>query len=358
MVGISMVVGINGLTGSFEADISGWINTALGGDLYVRAPLRLRPDMEARLRSLDGVAAVTKARYVYTRIIAPSGQDGFTIFSAIDPATYLELGGFQVQDGPPAAEIVRRLAAGGAIAVATEVADTYSVQVGDHVLLETRRGRQPFEIIAIIVDFSGGETAVVTGGWVDLRRYFGVNDVDRFTIGLEPGASAAALTYQIEEVVGRREGLTVESRDDFEAKVLPLSSQAFALFDVLGLIGLTVATLGIVNTMLMSVIERTRELGGLRSLGMSRRQIRRLILAEAGTVGFIGAIFGVGFGAILSKVFVTGLNQMGGFRLTAQIPYAAMGYSFVIAVVVALIAALYPAVRASRINIVESIKHE
>jgi putative ABC transport system permease protein len=127
---------------------------------------------------------------------------------------------------------------------------------------------------------------------------------------------------------------------------------------VLGLIGLVVAALGVVNTMLMNVLERTRELGGLRSLGMSRQQVRRMILAEAATIGFIGALFGVGFGAVLADVFVVGLRSMGGFILTSQVPVIPMVYSFFIAFVVALLAAWYPAVRASGVNIIEAIKHE
>jgi putative ABC transport system permease protein len=119
-----------------------------------------------------------------------------------------------------------------------------------------------------------------------------------------------------------------------------------------------VAALGVINTMLMNVLERTRELGGLRSLGMTQPQVRRMILAEATAIGFIGAIFGVGFGAVLADVFIIGLRSMGGFVLESQVPYDAMGYSFIVAFLVALVAAFYPAYRASVINIITAIKHE
>src|SRR5690606_37096407 len=104
-----------------------------------------------------------------------------------------------------------------------------------------------------------------------------------------------------------------EGKAAFEEKIRAISAEAFSLFDVLGLIGLVVAALGVINTMLMNVLERTRELGGLRSLGMSRRQVRRMILAEATAMGFIGAIFGVAFGAVLSDVFIIRLRSIGGF---------------------------------------------
>lgn len=358
MIGISMVVGIRGLTNSFETDIQQWVSTAIGGDLYVRSPLRMQPDMEARLRSLEGVAAVTKARYVGTRIIPAVGEDEFAIFSAIDTTTYLQLSGLQVEEGPEAAEVIRQLAEGDAIMVSVEVASRFNLDVGDTIELKTKRGRRPFRVAAVVVDFTGGENLVVTGSWDDLRRYFGVNDVDRYTIALAEGASAEAVTASIENGLAGRQHLSVESRGEFEQKLLNLSSQAFALFDVLGLIGLVVAALGVVNTMLMNVIERTRELGGLRSLGMTQRQVRRMILAEASTIGLIGALFGLAFGVVLIDVFIIGLSVTGGLTLKTQIPYVAMVYSFFIAFAVAVGAAWYPAVRASRVNIIEAIKNE
>ena len=83
-----------------------------------------------------------------------------------------------------------------------------------------------------------------------------------------------------------------------------------------------------------------------------------MILAEAAAMGFIGAVSGMGFGAILSDVFIIGLEIIGGFVLTSRVPYFAMVYGFAVSFIVALLSAWYPAIRASRINIIEAIKHE
>ena len=91
---------------------------------------------------------------------------------------------------------------------------------------------------------------------------------------------------------------------------------------------------------------------------MEQGQVKRMIMAEAATFGFIGGTLGAGFGAMLADVFVIGIRSLGGFVLTSQIPYQAMGYSFAAAFAVALAAAWYPAVRASKVNIIEAIKHE
>jgi putative ABC transport system permease protein len=358
MVGISMVVGINGMTQSFEGDIQDWIDTALGGDLFVRSPLNIQPEMEARLLALPEITAVTKSRFAASQMLTPEGDDVFSLFVAIDPTTYLSVRGLRIQEGPGEAEAIRQLAAGDTILVSANVANRFNLNVNDIVLLDTKRGQRPFRIAAIVIDFGGGEQTAVTGSWQDLRRYFGINDISTIAVKLQPGTSLEAITDKIEDDVGASQNLAVESKAEFEQKIRDLSAQAFGLFDVLGLIGLVVAALGVINTMLMNVLERTRELGSLRSLGMTRPQVRRLILAEAAAIGFMGAIFGVAFGAVLSDVFIVGLRAIGGFVLNSQLPYGAMIYSFGLAFVVAIVAAFYPAYRASVINIITAIKHE
>lgn len=358
MVGISMVIGISGLTNSFETDIQEWVSTAIGGDLYVRSPIGMRLDLETRLLALDGVTAVSKANYIASRLILADGRDEFAVFAAIDPATYLQVGGLRVDSGPPPPEIMSQLAAGDGILLSAGEASQYGLEVGDTIYLETRRGRRPFQIIAIIVDFSGGDVPFITGSWGDLRRYFGINEVSRYTVSLKPEASFDQISQQIKNDLGRGQNLAIESRADFQAQIANLTSQAFALFDVLGLIGLVVAALGVINTMLMNVLERTRELGGLRSLGMTRRQVQNMILAEALTIGLIGSLFGLAFGIVLTDVFIIGLRSVGGFVLQKQLPYPEIVASFFLGIFVAISAALYPAFRAGRVNIVEAIKNE
>ncbi|HZY43192.1 MAG TPA: FtsX-like permease family protein, partial [Anaerolineae bacterium] len=110
--------------------------------------------------------------------------------------------------------------------------------------------------------------------------------------------------------------------------------------------------------MLMNVWERRREIGALRSIGMTRAQIIRMILAEAGAMGAIGAVFGIGFGVLLSRVFIEGMRVSIGYRIEFTLPFSSILLGLAIAFLVSQAAALYPAWRGSRVNIVEAIKHE
>ena len=91
-------------------------------------------------------------------------------------------------------------------------------------------------------------------------------------------------------------------------------AQTFSMFDVLALIAVIVAALGVINTLTMSVLERTREIGMLRGVGMTRWQVVKMILAEAGTVGVMGGVFGVVYGLFMSRLFIGGANVTQGYR--------------------------------------------
>jgi putative ABC transport system permease protein len=130
------------------------------------------------------------------------------------------------------------------------------------------------------------------------------------------------------------------------------------MFDVLALIAVIVAALGVINTLTMSVLERTREIGMLRALGMTRWQVVRMILAEAAVVGVMGGVFGMVYGLFLSQVFIGAANATQGFRLSSIVPVQALVAGLFIGIVVSQVAALLPARRAARLEVIEAIQFE
>lgn len=355
MTGIAMVISIGAVGRSFQVDIDAWVNSAVGGDLLVRSPVPMRTDFGARLAVIPSVEAVTPARYFGVR---PADDDTGLVFQAIDPDTYFGVASFQyaAEDKPFAAQIERELS-NGDVLLSTTVADRFHLKRGDTLELETRRGVHAFRVAGLVSDFTS-QGYVINGTLDTMRRYFGINNVDRFTLKLAPGADIAAVKKTIEDKFERSRHIQVETTENFRNRVRELTNRAFGLLDVLANIGVIVAALGVINTMMMNVLERRREIGSLRSIGMTRRQIIRMILAEAGAMGAAGAVFGVGFGFLLARVLVDGMQQMSGYRLTFEMPAGAVLNGVLIAFLVSQLAALYPAWRASRVNIVEAIKHE
>ena len=357
MVGVSMVISIGAMSHSFQQDIDGWVDTSVGGDLIVRSPLNMSLDFQARLAAIPGVEAVTPGRYFGVRRAGNASDDLALVFQVIDPATYWQVASFQFAEDKDQIPQIKQDFANGGLFVSTTVADHYHLKRGDTLTLETRRGDQPFQVAGVVSDFTG-QGYVIDGPLDVMRRYFGIDEVDRFTLKLAPGAGVDAVKQLIDDQYGKSRHLEVETTETFRARIRELTNRAFGLLDVLATIGVIVAALGVINTLMMNVLERRREIGALRSIGMTRAQIIRMILAEAGSMGAIGAVFGIGFGVLLSRVFVEGMKTLTGYRLEFSLPFQSVLLGLAIALIVSQAAALYPAWKGARVNIVEAIKHE
>lgn len=357
MIGISMVISIGAMSRSFQNDIDSWVNTSVGGDLIVRSPLNMQIDFGTNLSAMPGVEAVTASRYFGVRRAGNASDDLALVFQAIDPATYWNVASFQFAENQDEVEAMKQDFANGGLFVSTTVADKYQLKRGDMLELETRRGVQPFLVAGLVSDFTG-QGYVIDGSIETMRRYFGINDVDRFTLKLAPGMDVPTVKKAIEDKYEKSRHIQVETTESFRNRIRELTNRAFSLLDVLAAIGVIVAALGVINTMMMNVLERRREIGALRSIGMTRAQIIRMILAEAGAMGAIGAAFGIAFGVLLSRVFVEGMKITTGYRLVFSLPFTSVLLGLAIAFVVSQLAALYPAWQGSRVNIVEAIKHE
>jgi putative ABC transport system permease protein len=132
--------------------------------------------------------------------------------------------------------------------------------------------------------------------------------------------------------------------------------RVFGLFDVLSLIAVVVAALGIANTLTMNVFERVREIGVLRAAGMTRQQVWRSVVVEAGITGLVGAMCGVVTGLAVGGLMVA--LSGGRWDPASAVPWLTIGGAFVLGVLLAMLAAAYPARLASRVSIVRAVGYE
>jgi len=141
----------------------------------------------------------------------------------------------------------------------------------------------------------------------------------------------------------------------------------FAVFDLLlgifGSLALIVASLGIINTLVMAILERRREIGVLKALGAADSDIRGLFFAEAGVMGLLGGIFGVAFGWLIGRAINLGTNiwlarQSLPATTISLVPWWMVGSAIAFAVVVSLAAGIYPASRAAKLNPIEALRYE
>jgi putative ABC transport system permease protein len=249
---------------------------------------------------------------------------------------------------------LRRLDEGGAAIIPASQADRLGLVVGD--VMQFMTGMGPIELRVVgIVDRSlpgpTGETVLI--GWPDARDRFGVLGADLFAVRFEPGGAAAA--EPAIAAIATELALQVSTLGDLQGAIGGALGRVFGLFDALALVTLLVAGLGIVNTLTMNVAERIREIGVLRATGMTRLQVWRMVVVEAGVLGTAGAILGCLAGLAVTLILI-GPGSLPAAALS--IPWATLAAAGLFGIVVAVLAAAWPARVASRISIVRAVQLE
>jgi putative ABC transport system permease protein len=358
MIGVAMIIVVWAMTGSFKGDLDEWLQGYIGGDLYVTSSVPMRADVWKRLQALEGVAAVAPVRYFEVDWIPPGGDKEKISAMGIDPASYTQVTSFVFSKSETVPQqALNRLAAGSSIFISSVISEKYRLKPGDSVSLVTRSGPRDFEVAGIVVDFYN-QGMVIDVNWADMNRYFRQKDANTYLVKVEPGIPPDLVRQRIDVLYGKRDHLTVESNQAILSRISALMQQAFSLFDILAVIAIMVGFFGITNTMTMNVIERTQEIGMLRGVGMTRGQVLRMILAEAGIMGVIGGLIGLAFGVILSHIFLQAMTAMSGYSISYALPNDRIWLAMLIAIVVANLAAILPAARAARVKILEAIQYE
>jgi ABC-type antimicrobial peptide transport system permease subunit len=236
------------------------------------------------------------------------------------------------------------------------------------IVLQSPRGEQqayPFTITGVsseeapIVRVPLEDRVAMKGWWFNRPDLLATDGYDRVTLLANDVAAASALVPQI-----RGEGFRVQSLE----LILSLADQVFTVINVMlssvGGLALLVASLGIVNTMIMSIYERTREIGTLKAIGASRGDIRLMFMLEAGLIGLMGGIVGIiagyGLGKLLNRVILWYIEReqlpiRGEFFVVT--PSLAL-YALLFATLIGIVAGLYPANRAAKLDPLMALRHE
>ena len=358
MVGVAMVIMVRGMTESFSGDLRTWINAYLGGDIYVTSSVRLRSEIGSRIQGLDGVAAVTPIRYFNVDWKTSDGETETINFMAMNVEAYTQVTDFVFSgDTVDPQQAIENLKHGQTVFISSVLAEKYDLSVGDIVALKSRSGYKDFLVVGIVVDFYN-QGLVVQGDWETMRRYFNIRDASTFLVKVDEGQSVERVQTLIDDLYGKRYHLNLISNETIRERVVTLMDQAFSMFDVMALISIVVGSLGVINTLTMSVIERTQEIGMLRAIGTTRGQIIKMVLAEAALMGVIGGILGLVTGVILARILFIGMTTMSGYQLTFVLPPEIIGIGLVMALVISQIAAIPPAIRAARVRILEAVQYE
>ena len=354
MIGLALVVFVATFASALNKSATEALDRQFSSDLILSNSdqfTRIPTQTAEAVRGIEGVAFVSPVAHGNARV---QGVSGTQAVSGLNPESVVSAFNLDWREGSDAT--LAELGDTGAIIEADWGKDN-SVAVGDVILLTTPTGRDAsYTVRGSVRDKPGLLLSTFAVSRDSLLRNFGV-DGDSFTlVGFIESANPDEVEARIDDELAAAFP-TVESRSraELEADNRQQLNQILVLIYALLALSILIAIFGVVNTLILTIHERTREIGMLRAIGTSKRQVRRMIRYESVITAMIGAIIGAGVGLALAIVSVQALSSEG---LVLSIPYPLIVTLLLLAAVAGVAAAIAPARRASKTNIIEALLYE
>ncbi len=345
MIGLTLVALMSILGQSASATTDKAIKATLTSEYIVSNVIgtQFSPTIAERIRELPEADTVAQFRS------APAKIDGTDVFvSAVDPKDLAET--FDLPMMGAVASILRP----GTILVEEQTAEREGYQVGDMIPMEFQGGTVRLEMSAAFPRGGLPASYLVT---FDTLKQGGLKPLDStLFITKKPGAADDDLRAAVEEITSENPLVTLKDPQEFADELKQQIN--YFLYFIYALLGLAViiAVLGIINTLALSVIERTREVGLLRAVGLSRRQLRRMVRLESVVIAVLGAVLGVVMGIAFGVALQRAIADQG--LEVLSIPWLQLGIFVVLAAIFGVLAAVLPARRAARLDVLKAITTE
>ena len=353
MVGISLVVAFSALGGSLLGSIRDYLDGSLGSD-YVVQPTQQNSDagfsakLPGEIGRVDGVEKTTS-------IVSSFRQDGkkVDVVFGVDE-NYPEI--FRVNYAAGGSDAFSSLKDGGAL-VGKQLAEDRKVGVGSKIVIPGPKGRKKYPVEGILKnDVIGGGTGIYLSKGT-LADDFNETESEFLAVKAKRGSDRDVLERRIEDILRDYPQFTLYSNAEWKAQIESDFNRQYVFFYAIMGVSVAVSAFGVVNTLSMSVFERTREIGILRAIGTTRLQIGRLIIDEGVVISLIGCLVGVALGSLLGYLFVQG-SGAGGFEIDFYYPKLPALAALLSGLFIGVFAGLLPARSAARKSIVEAVQYE
>ncbi len=361
---LSMMVATASILSSLRRATDAWMDRSFPFDLSVQAT-----DLSQSIYSsaslpgdlVDRVARVEGARRAYAvkAALVEYGRSDIMLL-AIDMASYFEAmraRGLRLVGYSGTPDELAPLVRGEAVGVSGNFAALHGVRPGDEIELSTPAGARRFRVSHAIEDYSWPQGLVA----IDLGAYRAIwkdPSVTYIDLTVAPGQTAEAVRARLAAALEGEFRAFVYSTADIRRYAHGALDASFRLVDVQVVIAMIIGFLGIVNTVLISVMRRTREIGLLRAVGMTRAQVSRTIV-ESVFVAFVGGLVGVA-GGLLGAAFPLSAHvlRITGYLVPFVVPWGTVVGAMAAALAIGFLSSLVPARRAAGLNVLEAVGYE
>ncbi|MGH7728899.1 MAG: ABC transporter permease, partial [Vulcanimicrobiaceae bacterium] len=359
-VAVGTMVAIAILVGSFRTTVVTWSRETIKADLFVR-PLGPTDASYDALLSAGAVARIARVRGVAAadtfRAITIPLHGTLTNLAATDIAAVVRRNKLQLLAGPDPQALARGMPGTDEALASEPFVTRFGLGTGALVPIATPSGNVRLRIVGIYNDYSS-DAGILLISERTFARLFRDTNVNSVAIYAKPGIDLLDLrTRVIRAALPAR--IDVVTTRELRALVVEIFNRTFAVTYALYVIALAIAVMGVVSTLFALVLERKREIGLLRYLGLARGGVRRMVLYEAAAIGGLGGLAGFLIGVPLALLLIDVINRQAfGWLIELHVPYGFLLQALALVVLAALAAGLYPAGIAARIRTADAVRTE
>ncbi|MFE0252917.1 ABC transporter permease [Streptomyces sp. NPDC059010] len=354
MIGLALVACLSVVGSSMVASATSELDKSVGADFIVmRGQQGIVPDAEKAMRQTPGLEHVSRSKDIKATLTSPDGKADDTGLTAADP-TYAEDLRRKTTEGTLSAAYGK-----DAMSVGSDYATKHGVHVGDTISVAFKGGETAkLKVAAVTDDDTSFDQGARYISIETLQKYLPADRIPQsdMLLGKAKDGQETAAYAALKKSLHDYPQYPVRDQTDYKEELKDQMGQLLNMIYGLLALAIIVAVLGVVNTLALSVVERTREIGLMRAIGLSRRQLRRMIRMESVVIALFGALLGLGlgmgWGATAQRLLaLEGLNVL-------DIPWPTIIGVFIGSAFVGLFAALVPAFRAGRMNVLNAIATE
>jgi putative ABC transport system permease protein len=358
MVSLSMTIGMSIMINSFRTSVSDWINRAINSEFYISSKLHegarfdstIPPNIIDRIDSLRGVADIdvyTESELMY--------QGRPILVQAIYPHVLEKHSAFIFKEGDIHSPWTR--VAEGDVIVSETFANRFAVSARDTVRLTTPGGPVPFRVAAIFRSYTSDWGQVMMSR-AQLKQHWNETRANSLGIYTEPNINLEAFEQRLRTALSGFI-LRIYDHEGLRQQVLQVFDRTFSITVVLQILAMVVAFVGILSALMALLMERSRELALLRSMGLTRGQLQRLLWTESGLMGLMASLAAIPAGGVLSMVLIEVINMRSfGWTIDYAAPWDLFVKIALLAVAAALASAVYPVVRLNRLSVAAALRGE
>ena len=333
------------MVSSFRESVDDWLDAVLPADLYFRTTQAgdtgyLEPGFEEKVRALP---QIERAEFLRTaRVVLDPGRPAISLIARDNAAKAFPLVGKQVE---------------GEAWISEAVADVYGFEAGEELKVPLGRREISFTVSGVFRDYARQHGAIL----IDRSRYIALTGDRRASdasLWLAPGATVAQAMQAIRALPGS-EQLDIGEPGEIRAVSLEIFDRSFAVTYAMEAVAVLVGLFGLSSSLGAMVLGRRRELGMLRHLGLTRRQIGAMLAAEGGLLAALGAAAGLAAGAAISLVLVYVVNRQSfNWSIELNVPWALLGLITAVLLVLAVLTALWSGKEAMGMGPVRAVRED